>query len=164
MAVQKKRKFKKPKSVNESKVFKWTPSRKAAALMLSTGLNTQRQVCEELHITEKTMCEWKKSPVFLEEIDNLTIKNENFTRAGLLKECLRGLRIKTHSIGEDRATHLDYVKMISELQSLTKQKIELDANMKHDINDPSKLSDDELQQVIDDNLKKLIEAGYIKSP
>lgn len=126
MAAPKKKKVKKPKTVNESKVFKWTPQRKSAALMLSTGLKTQRQVCLELHITEKTMCEWKKSPIFIEEIDNLTLKNENFTRAGLLKACLKGMNQKEYSIQDDRSTFLDYIKTISDLQGLTKQKLEVE--------------------------------------
>ena len=155
MVVQKKKKFKPPKSVNESKVFNWSTKRKEAALLLSTGLKTQRQVCEEVHITEKTMCEWKKFPAFLEKIDELTLKNENFTRAGLLKECLKGLTVKTGSIEEDRSTHLDYVKAIAELQGLTKQKIELDADMKHSGSfGIHGMSDDELQQAIDDELNK----------
>lgn len=161
MAVQKKKKM----SVNKSKVFTWTPNRKAAALALSTGLKTQREVCKEINITEKTMCEWKKHPDFLEEIDRLTLKNENFTRAGLLKECLKGLIIKTGTIEEDRSTHLDYVKMIADLQGHSKQKIELDANMKHSSEKrPEEMTDEELDQEIDDDLKKLIEAGLIPDP
>lgn len=149
MVVQKKKKFKPPKSVNESKVFNWSTKRKEAALLLSTGLKTQRQVCEEVHITEKTMCEWKKFPAFLEKIDELTLKNENFTRAGLLKECLKGLTVKTGSIEEDRSTHLDYVKAIAELQGLTKQKIEMDANLNHSGKiELNTLSDEELIEII----------------
>lgn len=41
------------------------------------------------------------------------------------------------------------------------EKVELDANMKHDIHDPSKMTDDELQKAIDEDAKKLIEAGLI---
>lgn len=159
MVVQKKKKPK--KQVNKSKVFLWTYKRKTAALLLSTGTKTQREVCKEINITEKTMCEWRKYPEFLEEIDRLTLKNENFTRAGLLKECLKGLTLKMGNIEEDRSTHLDYIKMIAELQGHTKQKIELDANMKHDIKQPSEMTDEELEQAIEDDRKKLIEAGII---
>lgn len=150
MAVQKKK-----SSVNESKVFNWTPQRKAAALALSTGTKTQREVCKELHVTEKTMCEWKKFPAFLEEVDRLTLKNENFTRAGLLKECLKGLTLKMGNIEEDRSTHLDYIKMIAELQGHTKQKIELDANLKHsgEVNLHA-LSDEDLMDIIKNDSKK----------
>ena len=159
MVVQKKKKPK--KQVNKSKVFLWTCKRKTAALLLSTGTKTQREVCKEINITEKTMCEWRKYPEFLEEIDRLTLKNENFTRAGLLKECLKGLTLKMGNIEEDRSTHLDYIKMIAELQGHTKQKIELDANMKHDIKQPSEMTDEELEQAIEYDRKKLIEAGII---
>jgi len=129
MAVQKKTKPKKP--VKQSKVFKWTPPRKAAALALSTGLKTQRQVCKELNITEKTMCEWKKSPIFLEEIDRLTLKNELATRSGLIRECLYGLELKRDHIEGDKNTHLHYDQAIAELQGHTKQKVELEGNMNH---------------------------------
>ncbi len=129
MAVQKKTKPKKP--VKKSKVFTWTPPRKAAALALSTGLKTQREVCKELNITEKTMCEWKKSPAFLEEIDRLTLKNELATRSGLLRECLKGLDLKRDHIETDKNTHLHYVQAIADLQGLTKQKVEFEGNMNH---------------------------------
>jgi len=120
VVVQKKQKKVNP--VKKSKVFNWTTQRKAAALAMSTGLKTQREICRELHLTEKTMCEWKKAPEFMEEIDALTLKNENFTRAGLLKECLKGL---------------------------TKQKIEMDANLKHSGKiDLNTLSDEELMEII----------------
>lgn len=164
MAVQKKRKVKKPTQVNISKEFAWTTKRKEAALLLSTGLKTQKEVCGEIHITEKTMCEWKKFPAFLEKIDELTIKNENFTRAGLLKECLKGLYIKVENIHEDRSTHLDYVKMISELQGHVKQKVELDANLRHSNEpDPEEMTDEELRQSIKDDVQKLITAGYVQT-
>jgi hypothetical protein len=119
------------KQVKKSKVFTWTPPRKAAALALSTGLKTQRQVCKELNITEKTMCEWKKSPVFLEEIDRLTLKNELATRAGLLRECLKGLDLKRVHIEGDKNTHLHYVQTIADLQGLIKQKVDIEGNMNH---------------------------------
>lgn len=164
MPAQRKRKVKKPKQVNISKEFTWSTKRKEAALLLSTGLKTQKEVCEEIHITEKTMCEWKKFPAFLEKIDELTIKNENFTRAGLLKECLKGLDKKTKGITEDRSTHLDYVKMIAELQGHTKQKIELDADLKHSGELDINLTEEELQKAIDDDLQKLIAIGYIPYP
>jgi len=164
MPAQKKRKLKKPKQVNKSKEFTWSTKRKEAALLLSTGLKTQKEVCEEIHITEKTMCEWKKFPAFLEKIDELTIKNENFTRAGLLKECLKGLSIKTDHICEDRSTHLDYVKLIADLQGHTKQKVELDANLKHsNEQDPEEMTDEELRQSIRDDITKLITAGYVQT-
>lgn len=164
MPVQKKKKVKKPKQVNKSKEFTWSTKRKNAALLLSTGLKTQKEVCEEIHITEKTMCEWKKFPAFLEKIDELTIKNENFTRAGLLKECLKGLFIKTDHICEDRSTHLDYVKLIADLQGYTKQKVELDANLKHSTEpSPDEMTDEELRQSIKDDIQKLITAGYVQT-
>ena len=130
-AVRKKRTSKKPKTVNKSKFFLWTEKRKAAALLLSTGTKTQREVCTEINITEKTMCEWRKRPEFLGEIDRLTLKNELATRAGLLREALKGLRIKEKHIEEDKNTHLHYMQYIADLQGLLKQKVELEGNLNH---------------------------------
>jgi hypothetical protein len=128
-AVRKKTKPK--KRVNKSKVFLWTEKRKAAALLLSTGTKTQREVCVEINITEKTMCEWRKHPEFLEEIDRLTLKNELATRAGLLREAIKGLRIKEKHIEEDKNTHLHYLHEIADLQGLLKQKVDLEGNLNH---------------------------------
>jgi hypothetical protein len=41
------------------------------------------------------------------------LKNEHFTRAGLLKHCLRGLVVKQQNLETDRSTYLDYIKTIN---------------------------------------------------
>lgn len=129
--------------------FNWTPERKKAALLLSNGEKTIDDIAEEMNITPRTLFNWRQHLDFQQEIERHILKNENFTRAGLLKECLKGLNIKTGNISEDRATHLDYIKAISDLQGLTRHKIELDANLKHSVKiDVHKLTDDELLDLI----------------
>lgn len=110
MVVQKKKTKKKP--VNKGKVFNWTPMRKTAARLMSTGLKTQRQICAELNVTEKTMCEWKQHVEFMQEVDRLTFLQENATRAGVVRLALKALGIKENYIDEDRSTYLDYLEFI----------------------------------------------------
>jgi hypothetical protein len=123
MAVQKKNTKKNP---TKSGKFTWTQKRKNAAFLLSIGGKNHQQIADEVGINRDTLFEWKKREEFLEEVDRLTLKNENFTRAGLLKNCLGGLRIKERYIDDDKNTYLDYIKEIAELQGFVKQKIDLD--------------------------------------
>lgn len=158
MAVQKK-KEKKPINPN---VFKWTPQRKLAALLLSEGTKTNEEVAAETRIHFTTLYEWKKSPVFLAEVDRLTLENELATRAGLVRFALKAIEEKKDNLREDKNTALDWAKFIADMQGHVKQKIDLDANMKHStIKDPSEMTDAELDKEINDDLTKLLEAGLI---
>jgi hypothetical protein len=113
---QNKKRVKRPKTVNYSKQFKWTSQRKQGALLLSTGLYNQKQVCEQIHITEKTMCEWKQNKEFMDEIDKLTFKNELATRAGLLRLAFAAIDVKKGTdlkkLENDKDTVLDYAEFI----------------------------------------------------
>lgn len=122
MVVQKK---KSKISPEKSGKFNWTPQRRKAAFLLSLGDKKYAQVADETGINIDTLLEWRKREEFLEEVDRLTLKNENFTRAGLLRNCYKGMGIKARNIDEDKNTYLDYIKEIAELQELTKQKVEL---------------------------------------
>lgn len=133
MAVLKKTKPRKTKAKAppNPNVFNWTPKRKLAAKLLSEGIYNYDEVQERVRIGKTTLWEWRQHPIFLKEVDRLTLENELTTRAGLLRECLKGLRIKERYIEEDKNTHLHYIEEIAELQGLKKQKIELDGNMNH---------------------------------
>ena len=133
MAVQKKTKPKKPKkkNVNNTQPWNWTPQRTKAAQLLSTGLYTQKKVALELSLTEETISRWMHHKAFKDMIDELTLKNELATRAGLLRECLKGLDLKRDHIEHDKNTHLHYIEEIAELQGLKKQKLELEGNVNH---------------------------------
>lgn len=109
--------------------FKWTSQKKKAAFMLSTGTNSLPYIARELEITERTLFNWRQCPEFVEEIEKQTLKNENFTRAGLLRNCLKGMKIKESYIADDKNTYLDYIKQISDLQELTKQKLQVDGQI-----------------------------------
>lgn len=127
MAVQKK-KEKKPINPN---VFKWTPQRKKAAFLLSVGTKTNEEVAAETRIHFTTLYEWKKSPIFLAEVDRLTLENELATRAGLVRFALKAIEEKKDNLREDKNTALDWAKFLSDIQGHTKQKVELEGNLNH---------------------------------
>ena len=163
MAVQKKKKPKKKTSENSNKleVFTWTPKRKQAALLLSEGTKTYEEVAEAVRIHISTLWLWRQHDIFLKEVDRLTLENEKATKAGLLRIAIKALEDKKDGIKDDKNTALDWAKFIADIQGHVKQKVELDANMKHDIKQPSEMTDEELELAIEDDRKKLIEAGII---
>jgi len=130
MAVQKQKPKKtKKKQTRKPPVWRWTTQRKKAALLLSIGTKKLEDVALEVGVNERTLYDWRQSSIFLEEVDHLTLKNELATRAGLIRECLKGLNLKRNHIETDKNTHLHYVQAIADLQGLTKQKFELSGNM-----------------------------------
>ena len=159
MAVQSKKK--KVKTPSDPKVFNWTPQRKKAALLLSLGTKNNEEVARETSIHFTTLYEWKKSPIFLAEVDRLTLENEKATRAGLVRLALKALKDKEAVIKEDKNTALDWAKFIADIQGHVKQKVELDAKMKHEVNNPAEMTEDELQQAINNELAKLTSKGNL---
>ena len=132
-AVQKKPKPKKQakKTTRKPPVWRWTSQRKKAAFLLSLGTKKLEDIALEVGVNERTLYDWRQSSVFREEVDRLTLKNELATRAGLLRECLKGLDLKRNHIENDKNTHLHYVQAIADLQGLLKQKVEFDGNVNH---------------------------------
>lgn len=127
MAAQKNKPKKSKNDPSKSAKFNWSTKRKNAAFLLSLGTKNYNQIAEEVGIHRDTLFEWRQIPEFMEKVDTLILTNENFTRAGLLKNCLRGLDIKEHYISEDKNTYLDYIKEIAELQGYVKQKVDVKA-------------------------------------
>lgn len=97
------------------KGFKWTPTRRTAAEMLSTGLYTFEQIQKEIQITTSTLWAWKLNPVFLDEVDRLTLELRGINRAGRIRETLHCLEMKRHNISVDRDTFLDYMEFLLKL-------------------------------------------------
>jgi len=159
VVVQKKKKKEKP-PINP-KVFNWTPQRRKAALLLSEGTKTYEEVAAAVRVHYTTLWDWRKHPLFLSEVDRLTLENEKATRAGLVRLALKALKDKEAGIKDDKNTALDWAKFIADIQGHVKQKVEMDANLKHEIEDPEKMTDDELQQAIKDELRKISASGYI---
>lgn len=166
MAVQKKKKPKKKTSENSKnvEVFKWTPQRKKAALLLSGGSITYEDVAAEVRVHISTLWNWRQCDVFLKEVDRLTLENEKATKAGLLRIAIKALDDKKDGIKNDKNTALDWAKFIADIQGHVKQKVELEGNMKHSNEpDPEEMTDEELRQSIRDDIQKLITAGYVQT-
>lgn len=158
MAVQKKNK---QKPVTNSNVFIWTGQRKKAALLISEGTKNYEDIASEVGVHRKTFWEWRQHPIFQAEVSRLTLANEKATKEGLLRIAYRAIEEKIDSVAGDRSTVLEWSKFIADIQGHTKQKIELDANMKHEVNNPAEMTDEELQQAIQDELSKLISKGNL---
>lgn len=111
MAAQKRNK----ETLTKSNVFKWTPARRKAAELLSTGLYTYEQIQNEVRITKPTLWEWKLNTIFLDEVDRLTLELRLINRAGRIRETLHGLEMKRHNISVDRDTFLDYLEFLTKI-------------------------------------------------
>lgn len=111
--------------------FTWTKKKLDVAKMLSEGINPQCDIAKEIGVDETTISRWKRNPEFLEKIDEFTLSHELATKAGLLRECYKGLEIKQLKIDDDKTTHLDYLKHITEIQGHKKQKVEHSGSVEH---------------------------------
>lgn len=98
---------------------------------LSEGTKSQCDIAKEIGIDETTISRWKRSPEFLEKIDEFTLSHELATKAGLLRECYEGVDLKVDKIENDKTTHLDYLKQIAEIQGHKKQKVEHSGSVEH---------------------------------
>lgn len=157
MAAQKKNKTTRSKKIPKNpEVFKWTGQRKNAALLISEGTKNYEEIALEVRVHISTLWEWRQHPIFQEEVSRLILANEKATREGLLRLAYKAIEEKIGSIADDKSTVLEWSKFIADLQGHMKHKVELDANMKHDIKQPSEMTDEELQQAIDNELSKLI--------
>ncbi len=101
------------------------------AKAIAGGTDTQRDIAKVFDINENTISRWKEHPEFLEKIDEFTLSHELATKAGLLRECYKGLEIKQLKVDYDKTTHLDYLKQIAEIQGHKKQKVEHSGSVEH---------------------------------
>jgi hypothetical protein len=139
--------------------FKWTGQRRNAVILIAEGTKNYVEVAEEVRVRRETLWEWRQHPIFQAELNRLTLENEKATREGLLRIAYKAIEKKMGSITDDRSTVLEWSRFIAELQGHTKQKIELDANMKHSTANYAEMTDDELQQALKDELSKLATKG-----
>lgn len=146
MAVQRKRKT--IKKVTNSNVFVWTGPRKKAALLISEGTKNYEEIAGEVGVHRKTFWEWRQHPIFQAEVSRLTLANEKATKEGLLRLAYKAIEEKMGNIADDRSTVLEWSKFIADLQGHVKKQVGLDANMKHEVKDLSKMTDEELVEII----------------
>jgi hypothetical protein len=113
------------------KEFTWSKKKLDVAKAISIGTETQRDIANQFNISEVTISRWKEYPDFLAKIDEFTLAHEHATRAGLLRECYKGLDLKRDKIEHDKNTHLHYVQEIADLKGLKKQKFEHSGSVEH---------------------------------
>lgn len=106
------------------KEFTWSKKKLDVAKAMAEGTSTQRSIAEQFSISEVTISRWKDHPEFLNKVDEFTLDHEQATRAGLLRECYKGLNLKRDKIEDDKNTHLHYVQEIADLKGMKKQKVE----------------------------------------
>ena len=105
---------------NDVKKTCYTGKKLKAALAMSSGEKTQREIAADIDVSEETISRWKRDAEYLSYVDDLTLKHENASKAGLLRSVLSGMKIKEDSIDADKSTHLDYVKAAADLQGHNK--------------------------------------------
>lgn len=113
------------------KKFVWSKKKLDVAKAISEGIDSQDTIAKALDLTPETISRWKQHPEFLEKIDEFTLNHEQATRAGLLRECYKGLDLKREKIEQDKNTHLHYVQEIADLKGLKKQKVEHSGSVEH---------------------------------
>ena len=99
--------------------FEMNQLRYEVAADLSLGTLTHAQISNKHKISTSTISRWLTEPVFMAEVDELTIKCANATKAGLLRQLFKGLHIKEMNIADDKTSHLDYIKMIASMVKAT---------------------------------------------
>jgi len=140
-------------------IFHWTGQRKRAVLLIAEGKTRHAAIAIDVGVHYSTYWDWRQHPIFQAELSRLTLANEKATREGLLRLAFRAIEDKIGNIADDRSTVLEWAKFIADLQGYMKQKVELDANLNHSgYISPRLMTEDELQKVIEDDLRKLLAA------
>ena len=104
-----------------------------AALLIAEGTKNYTDIALEIGVNYVTLWEWRQHPIFQAEVSRLTLANEKATREGLLRIAYKAIEEKIGNIADDKNTVLEWSKFIVELQGLSKQKIEVDANIKGEL-------------------------------
>ncbi len=111
--------------------FKWDEKKYQIAADLSSGLYTKNQIANRHNISESTIYRWLTIDAFRTYVDELTLKSEITTKAGMLRAINRGLKIKEMNIADDKSTFLDYLKFAATLSGETGEsgKIQIEFNI-----------------------------------
>lgn len=100
--------------------FKWDENRLRVAELLSEGTQTMEDVATLCSISRTTIHHWKQYPAFIEKIDELTIKAERHTVAGMLREIDK----KMDGVGVGKTDWAKLQEMKIKLLGLEKHKVE----------------------------------------
>lgn len=99
--------------------FQWTRSRVKAAELLAEG-QTNKQVADEIKVTERTIYNWKQETVFAQEVDRLTLTRDVANRAERIRIARRMLLKKAASGAiEDLESTKDPIDILRFIQSET---------------------------------------------
>jgi len=80
-------------NVPEKFRFRWSESRSRAAVLLAEG-RTQKEVAEEVQITDRAIRKWLVDPEFAAEVDRLSLMMGIASRAERLRIAMRVVRQK----------------------------------------------------------------------
>lgn len=99
--------------------FQWTRNRVKAAELLAEG-QTNKQVADEIKVTERTIYNWKQETVFAQEVDRLTLTRDVANRAERVRIARRMLLKKAASGAlEDLESSKDPIDILKFIQSET---------------------------------------------
>lgn len=105
---------------DNAKFKEWSEKKLQCAVMLAEGDKLHSEIAEILDINPATISRWKREADFLEYVDELTLKHERHTVAGMLRridEKLKYTKVKEN----------DWVKLMEmkiKILGLDKQKLE----------------------------------------
>ena len=90
--------------------FEWTEERTRTAIALAEG-KTQKEVAEDVSISDRTIRNWLAEPEFAEEVDRLSLMLGMASRAERLRLTNRVIRQKVKDgVAETEKDLLDWVK------------------------------------------------------
>ena len=104
----------------QAKKGEWSDRKLETARALSEGTETQTEIAARLNLQQSTISRWKKDPVFLQKVDDMTLALERHTLAGMLRRIDSKQNLTT--VKKDEWTKLEEMK--SKLLGFDKQKVE----------------------------------------
>ena len=69
----------------QAKKGEWSDRKLETARALSEGIETQTEIAARLNLQQSTISRWKKDPVFLKKVDDMTLTLERHQLAGMLR-------------------------------------------------------------------------------
>ena len=136
----------------QAKKGEWSERKLETARALSEGIETQTEIAERLHLQQSTISRWKKDPVFLQKVDDMTLALERHTLAGMLRRIDSKQDLTT--VKKDEWTELEKTKI--KLLGFDKQKI--DVNHSGEITHNEIVSTPDVLEAANNLAKKIAES------
>ena len=106
-------------------IFKWTPARIKGAKLAASTTMTQEEIAKECSVHRMTVNDWFQEPEFKEKVAELIMKDELFTKPGLLKTIKPVYLKKIENAEKDRSTSADWTKIIADIVGINKSGTEV---------------------------------------